>query len=533
MLLGYCGLSSSTHAQVLTRGPYLQSLGSDQVIIRWRTEGATSSRVKFGRQLNALTTVIDSTTWKRDHRIVIKDLDPDTRYYYSVGNSDFEMAGGDAGHYFKTAPLTGSSKPFRAWVLGDFGRGGQEQRNVRNSFMDYRDSNEVDIWLWLGDNAYFHGTEENWDNHVFDPVKGYPEILCNLPFYPSPGNHDYHSVNKHDPPLEHDGPYFDVIDVPTNGELGGNPSGHELFYSFNYGNAHFISFNSELWQWYNKQVSPLLKWLEEDLATNQQKWTVFYCHHPPYSKGSHDSDDLWEEQMLWMRLYVVPILEHHGVDLVMAGHSHVYERSMLVKGHYDSLSTEFDSTTMILNGSSGNLRAGEPYIKDSLSNEGTIYIVSGNGGSFTVTSPLDHPMMYFSHGCATCVGSTILEFDGDQLHGKYLLDDGSIADEFTISKGRASLGGVLPNPIHGIGVGPNPVTSASTLFFTVKETVKIRIAIYDQLGKEIAVISHDEFFPGDHQIALGSVTEDMQPGSYVIQFSEENQVYGRRLLKLD
>jgi len=71
--------------------------------------------------------------------------------------------------------------------------------------------------------------------------------------------------------------------------------------------------------------SPMANWLRADLDANTNQWLIAFWHHPPYSKGSHDSDD--EIELIEMRQNIVPILEAHGVDLVVCGHSHNYERS--------------------------------------------------------------------------------------------------------------------------------------------------------------------------------------------------------------
>ena len=79
------------------------------------------------------------------------------------------------------------------------------------------------------------------------------------------------------------------------------------------------------------------QWLKQDLAANTLPWTVVYFHHPPYSKGSHNSDI--EIELVNMRERVVPIFERYKVDLVLSGHSHSYERSYLLNGHYGQENT--------------------------------------------------------------------------------------------------------------------------------------------------------------------------------------------------
>lgn len=75
----------------------------------------------------------------------------------------------------------------------------------------------------------------------------------------------------------------------------------------------------------------MYNWLRDDLTANTLQWVVVYFHHPPYSKGSHNSDASTE--LIDMRQNIIPLLEQHGVDLVMSGHSHSYERSFFIKNH--------------------------------------------------------------------------------------------------------------------------------------------------------------------------------------------------------
>src|SRR2546425_5664596 len=131
------------------------------------------------------------------------------------------------------------------------------------------------------------------------------------------------------------GPYYDIFTLPKSGEAGGVASGTEAYYSFNYANIHFVCLDS-----IDSNRSPsgaMLTWLKADLAANTRQWLIAFWHYPPYSKGSHDSDP--DTTSTQMRQYVLPILDDYGVDLVLSGHSHSYERSYLLDGHYGVSST--------------------------------------------------------------------------------------------------------------------------------------------------------------------------------------------------
>ena len=114
--------------------------------------------------------------------------------------------------------------------------------------------------------------------------------------------------------------YFNIFALPEN-------SGTKKYYSTNYGNVHFIALDS--YGSYNSSSSAMYQWLENDLSNNTQQYTVVYFHHPPYTKGSHNSDT--EVELIDMRNNIIPLLESNGVDLVLSGHSHVYERSNFIK----------------------------------------------------------------------------------------------------------------------------------------------------------------------------------------------------------
>jgi hypothetical protein len=176
-------------------------------------------------------------------------------------------------------------------------------------------------------------------------------------------------------------------------------------------------------------------WIKADLAANKNKdWVVAYWHHPPYSKGSHNSDT--EDQMVRIRENFIQILERMGVDLILCGHSHDYERSKLMRGHY-GMESSFDSTIHHLSTSSALYDSSDnscPYIKDSVSNfQGTVYVVSGSAGQLGgTTAGYPHDAMYYSN--ATNGGAMMLEVLGNRMDAKWICADGVIRDKFTLMK---------------------------------------------------------------------------------------------------
>ena len=142
----------------------------------------------------------------------------------------------------------------------------------------------------------------------------------------------------------------------TRAETGGLASGTEAYYSFDYAHLHFVCLDSH--DLSRQPGDPMASWLKADLEKTKADWVIAFWHHPPYTKGSHDSDK--ETDLTEMRKLIMPIVEAGGVDLVLTGHSHIYERSMLMDGAY---ATPTASDNVILDDGDGDPDGDGPYRK--------------------------------------------------------------------------------------------------------------------------------------------------------------------------
>ena len=492
-------------SQTLTRGPYLQSPTENTVVIKWRTSANTNSKVRFGTDSLNLSQTVTLNNSTKEHTVKLSNLSPSTTYYYSVGNNTTSFTSPSARFRFKTNPIPGSEVPTRVWAIGDFGKGNAEQVAVKNSYMQYDDSSNTNVWIWLGDNVYDDGTDEEYQTKLFE-LNGFSDVFNWLPFWPSPGNHDYNTVWEESAFLgipysnialeDHQGPYYDLVHVPTEAEAGGFPSDLELFYSFDYGDVHFLSLNSEVFDFAQtfEGIEQMKQWIEQDLIQNTRSFTIAYFHQPPYSKGSHDSDDAFELVMKAMRERVVPLLESYDIDLVICGHSHVFERSKLVHGHYGN-SQSFDPSTMLKDSSNGNFNQGNAYHKDGLANtpDGTVYVVCGNSGSKEDAPSLNHPIMEFVDGGIEACGSFVMDIYKNRLDGKYLHMNGSVLDEFTILKSNMTVD--LPN-VYVCGQGQiavQPVISGGS------DNLQYAWSINNQTSPSISINNQQL---GNHQVVI-------------------------------
>jgi hypothetical protein len=407
----------------LTRGPYLQMGTPYGMMVRWRSNRPVTSRVQYGTNANNLNLSVTNGVETQEHMLVLTNLQPDTRYFYAVGTTATNLLR-NANLFFWTSPLT--NKSTRIWVLGDSGTAGNgtpaRQISVRDAFAAVNAGRYVDLWVMLGDNAYNSGTDAEYQRAVFDI---YTNTLAQSPLWPTLGNHE--TAQSHTPvPTT---PYLSIFSLPENGEAGGIPSGTERYYSFDYGNIHFICLDSMTSD--RSSDGPMANWLRADLGANTNEWLITFFHHPPYTKGSHNSDDDEVDfELVEMRANINPILEAYGVDLVMSGHSHCYERSYLLKGHY-GYSGELEPE-MILNSTSGDpnddINPGT-YTKIA---DGTVYMVDGSSGQATfVQEDWPHPVMYKS---LLNLGSVILDINGNQLVGRFVRETGEVQDSFSIVK---------------------------------------------------------------------------------------------------
>jgi uncharacterized protein (TIGR03437 family) len=131
-----------------------------------------------------------------------------------------------------------------------------------------------------------------------------------------------------------------------------------------------------------------------------------------------------------MRQNVLPVLDAFNVDLVLSGHSHSYERSYLIDGHFgkSNLFTE----SLKKNAGGGRVNETGAYTKaNKNAHEGTVYAVAGSSG-IASGGALNHPAMFVS---LNNLGSLVLDVDGNKLEAKFLRETGVIADSFTMMKG--------------------------------------------------------------------------------------------------
>ena len=342
-------------AAEIIKGPYLQNVATDGITVMWESDQPTVGVVLFGKTADYGSSVEEKTA-DRIHEVRLSGLEIETLYHYKV------LSGRDAsaGRTFQTAVRPDS--PFRFIYYGDNKNGPHMHR--RNALQI--SAEKPHIVLQCGDLVSEGEVYSQWERLFFTPAK---PLIDHVPLYPSLGNHENNA--KH---------YFNYFSLPTT---------VESWYSFDYGNAHFVVLDS------NTESEEQVEWLVEDLETSDATWKFVSFHHPPFTAGGN----YYTKNRIRLKNLLHPIFEKQGVDIVFNGHDHNYERSRPIVS-----------------------KQGEAPVT---------YIVNGNGGT---------PLRYIGKREWTVVakrvfGYTRVDIDGErlELHGKTI--DGEVIDSFVIDKG--------------------------------------------------------------------------------------------------
>jgi predicted phosphodiesterase len=361
--LGFISVSSTTSDPVehpvpaFVRGPYLSSVTQNSIVISWTTVAEVKAKVLYGQKTTTQKVSTDESL-SLVHSLTVSGLEANKLYWYRV------IAGNDttAAYEFWTAPV-GVNTTFTLAAYGDT----RTNHNAHVSVLRQMSLHQPRIILNSGD-LVSRNTVANWDAYFAD-ICDSTHVGQTIPMYASPGNHESGQM------------YYDNLFLPSN-----NPQKTEAYYSFDYGNIHIISVNTEIDY---KKGSEQYQWLEQDLqspAAQAATFKIVYWHRPPYSSSNHGSD-------MPARTVFCPLMESHGVDIVFNGHDHAYERTKPING--------------------------------------TTYIVTGGGGAPLYDFKTENDWTAYKekayHFCKLMVDNQVLRLF-------MIRDDGSVRDSLIINK---------------------------------------------------------------------------------------------------
>ena len=295
-LISVFSIQINCQAQKITKGPYLAVPGSSYISIKWEADKKAKSMLLFGenrilnRKNDAKLIGTKSGFYLYESRLT--GLKPQTRYFYQVICGDTKSVV----TFFNTAPLRNS--PFSFVAMGD----SRSYPETFSTIMEQVNKLKPDLIISMGDLVENGGKFKQWGSQYFEPAKS---VIDHIPLISALGDHEGDGDN---------GKLFKYFFYP-------NMNVNRLWFSFDFGDAHFVSLDYR--HPYDKDM---IRWFKKDMAKTKAKWKFVYMHRPCYNLGGHRS--------AWGRKVWPALFRKFKVDIVFAGHSHLYERFFPVRPSY-------------------------------------------------------------------------------------------------------------------------------------------------------------------------------------------------------
>jgi len=272
----------------IVRGPIVSDIGPTSAVINVETDPSLAATLEWG-----IGDTLDQTIASmpgRVHTFTISGLLTNTRLAYRV------RAGGAQTPQYKLHTAPAASAVVRIGVYGDV-RGGHD---VHRRLVEAMLGEGLDLVTVTGDMVLRGSDEADWQR-FFAITR---ELLAQIRYIPAIGNHDL-GWNRADP---------DVFSLPAG--PAGRPD-HAYWYSVDLAGVHLVFLDSNAYDRIEQE-----QWLDADLAaarTRRSRAIIAFTHDGPYSRGSHRGNTVARDR-------IVPILSKHHVDLLLAGHDHIYQR---------------------------------------------------------------------------------------------------------------------------------------------------------------------------------------------------------------
>ncbi len=320
----------------ISRGPFVQNTTPNGLVIAWRTELPFVGAVQYGRTRSLGSEVAEAAPGTR-HAITLSGLEPDTHYFYRVTNRDPD--GGEvvsAVDFFRTFRERG---PVHFAFIADTGQNTAAQFTHARILADLA----PELVLHGGDIIYGGFDDLTPDSRVFAPYLRDTGQMGNTPFYFSLGNHDLNCCGGD--PKEWNPTnmalnafsFQNTFYLPTN-----SATGTEHFYSFDHGDVHFVALYNPWFTVYDFTASTeQYRWLTNDLASSTKPWKILFFHSPMAHSGPHASADRNLNGVLDhvdLSLTLGPVAATYGVQLILNGHEHNYERFVPTNGVHSVVS---------------------------------------------------------------------------------------------------------------------------------------------------------------------------------------------------
>lgn len=389
-------------SQMIPEQVHISLIGNThtQMGITWATLDHLPSIVQFGTEPSKLTSTLigTSSTYTKGgwngwlHKAKLFTLTAGTQYYYRVGDGANSWS---KVFNFRTEPLS-SNRVLRIASIGDMGN--QNSEGNMKQLQKMAANQEIDLIIHNGDISYADGYQGKWDTFL----RSMEDVTAYVPYMVTPGNHEVGVIGELNLGLG----YINRFILPGKNSIG--PDLQNLYYSWNYGLAHFIALDTESVLNIALITQEQVDWLKQDLAQVDRKvtpWIIVFGHRPFYC--SNGDDDCGIEAGV-LRLAVESLLNQYKTDLVLMAHKHDYERFWPTNStglpilSYDNPG----APVYILNGAGGN-REGLEGIKVPLPNSAKALSAWGVG---TITIYNRTTLQWdFTSGTGSLLDSVVLK----------------------------------------------------------------------------------------------------------------------------
>jgi len=273
----------------ITKGPYLNKPQKNSMTIMWECDNDNPVILSYWENDNdkkeETVHFFDSRDSLFLYRLKLKELQPAQKYYYKVITED----GCSVESWFYTNPL--KREKFNFIVIGDTRTGHKVFSTIMNKVENYSPRFIIN----MGDLVNRGKNFNEWPISYFDPAKS---VINHIPLISTLGDHEtaggYNGYNFY---------YYFRNGINTD----------SMWFSYDMGDIHFISLDYR-----RENDEGMITWFKDDLKNCKSKWKIVYLHRPSYNLGGHRSH--WGSP-IWQELF-----RDYKIDIVFAGHSHLYER---------------------------------------------------------------------------------------------------------------------------------------------------------------------------------------------------------------
>ena len=356
-------------------------------------------------------------------------------------------------------------------VIGDFGMGNQAESDVANLVKSWN----PDFIITVGDNNYPDGEASTIDRNIGYDYHQFINPYLGLfgsgstdinKFWPVPGNHDWRTANLQ--------PYRDYFTLPNN----------EYYYNIQIGDIEFFMIDSDPhtpdgYSYDSDQGN----WIKQKVLASTARWKIAVFHHAAFSSDDNHGNT---EYMQWP-------FEEWGIDAVLSGHAHTYEKIMKDDNN------DGDSLVYFVNGLGGASRYS--FITPV---EGSKVRYNSDWGAMKVTQNQNELLFQFFNRAGDLIDSYLIanSFLND-------IDEPSLRKDYKLYQNY-----------------PNPFNTSTTIMYTLPNPCFITLKVYDVLGREVSALVNDFKPAGKHTIKLNGA--DLSSGIYICQLKANDYIESKK-----